>query len=100
VGVGRRGEARRTEFVAAALRDGGAEIDLLIVDYAMPEMTGTDLIDEARRRRPGLKALLITGHADRLRDGGGDAPLLPKPFRPAELAERIADLLPLSIYGL
>jgi signal transduction histidine kinase/CheY-like chemotaxis protein len=81
---------------ALHLLDGGAAIDLLIVDYAMPEMTGTDLIDEARRRRPGLKALLITGHADRLRDGGGDAPLLPKPFRPAELAERIADLLPMS----
>jgi len=29
-----------------------AEIDLLIVDYTMPEMNGLELIQEACQRRP------------------------------------------------
>jgi YesN/AraC family two-component response regulator len=35
--------------------------DLLITDYRMPEMTGLDLIREAKRLHPDLIAILITG---------------------------------------
>ena len=71
-----------------------AEIDLLIVDYAMPEMNGLELIRDARRVRPNLKALLITGYADALESTTTDsAPLLLKPFKPADLALRVADIL-------
>jgi CheY-like chemotaxis protein len=38
--------------------------DLLVTDYAMPLMSGTELIEKAREMRPGLPALLITGYAD------------------------------------
>lgn len=37
--------------------------DLLITDYRMPEMTGLDLIREAKRLHPDLIAILITGFA-------------------------------------
>jgi CheY-like chemotaxis protein len=49
---------------ALAQLDGGAAVDLLISDFAMPGMDGLTLIQEARRRRPELPALLLTGYAD------------------------------------
>ena len=69
-------------------------IDLLLVDYAMPEMTGPAVIDRARICQPGLKTLLITGYAEALRHNGVcGVPILPKPFKVAELSRRIAEIL-------
>ncbi len=69
-------------------------IDLLLVDYAMPEMTGPAVIDRARTCQPGLKTLLITGYAEALRHNGVcGVPTLPKPFKVAELSRRIAEIL-------
>jgi signal transduction histidine kinase/CheY-like chemotaxis protein len=69
-------------------------IDLLLVDYAMPEMTGPAVIDRARSCQPGLKTLLITGYAEALRHNGVcGVPILPKPFKVAELSRRIAEIL-------
>jgi signal transduction histidine kinase/CheY-like chemotaxis protein len=69
-------------------------IDLLLVDYAMPEMNGRAVIDRAQTCQPELKALLITGYAEALRTGGISAiPLLAKPFKVAELGRRIAEIL-------
>ncbi len=70
----------------------GAEIDLVITDYAMPAMSGTQLAAAIRRDRPGLPVAIITGYADvptqELR-----LPRLAKPFRQQELANLIATLL-------
>ncbi len=69
-------------------------IDLLLVDYAMPEMNGLAVIDRAQACRPGLKALLMTGHAEILRTAGdGVIPLLAKPFKVADLERRIEEVL-------
>jgi CheY-like chemotaxis protein len=69
-------------------------IDLLLVDYAMPEMNGAAVIDRARAFQPGLKTLLITGYAEALRNNGLlGSPVLPKPFKIAELSSRIAEIL-------
>jgi PAS domain S-box-containing protein len=38
--------------------------DLLVTDYAMPLMSGTEVIEKARQIRPELPALIITGYAD------------------------------------
>jgi CheY-like chemotaxis protein len=78
----------------AALRvlDGDTAIDLLIVDYAMPGMNGAETVREARQRRPGLKALMITGHVAAARDAGAVA-ILQKPFSPAELVRRVVELV-------
>ena len=84
---------------ALAQLDGGAAVDLLISDFAMPGMNGLMLIQEARRRRPELPALLLTGYADasvRLAvedaSSGGTA-LLRKPVSGTALAARAAALL-------
>jgi CheY-like chemotaxis protein len=70
-----------------------AEIDLLIIDYAMPGMNGLETIRQALRRRPELKPLLITGYPGAVGGGAAGIPLLRKPFAPAELARRVAEIL-------
>ncbi len=62
-------------------------IDLLIADAVMPEMPGCQLIETARSRYPGLRALLISGYmAD---DLGSTAPYLAKPFTPSQLVRSV-----------
>lgn len=71
----------------------GLRPDVLVTDYLMPDMNGAELVEAARRHHPGLPALMITGYAD-LGDGAaGRLPRLSKPFRQADLAARIAELL-------
>ncbi len=65
----------------------------------MPGMNGLTLIQEARRRRPELPVLLLTGYADasvRLaveNPETGNMALLRKPVSSIALAERVAALL-------
>ena len=51
-------------LAALAQIEAGDIPDLLVTDFAMPGMNGLTLIKEARRHRPGLPALLLTGYAD------------------------------------
>jgi signal transduction histidine kinase len=85
-------EASTPEEALRILEDGVA-VDLLVVDYAMPGINGLELTWQAWRKRPSLKTLLITGDAGA---AGGDmagAPLLRKPFRPAEFSDTVATIL-------
>lgn len=70
------------------LQDPGTSIDVLLSDYAMPQLSGTDLLSMAREIRPSLPALLITGYADadEIRQRPDDVAILSKPFSLAELA--------------
>jgi len=92
--------ARACDGLEALARiDEGAAVDLLVSDFAMPGMNGLALVQEARRRRPELPALLLTGYAEagvRLaveEAATGGTALLRKPASGAELAERAAALL-------
>ncbi|MBV8652168.1 MAG: response regulator [Alphaproteobacteria bacterium] len=72
----------------------GTPIDLFIVDYAMPEMNGLELLRAARGIRPGLAGLLVSGHAEASAGDVGDGdPLLLKPFKLTDLARIVADIL-------
>ena len=73
---------------ALALLDAGVGADLLITDYAMPGMGGVTLISEARRRRPDLPALLLTGYVE----AGAEAAL-------SVLQDRLTVLLSKPISG-
>ena len=68
-------------------------VDLVITDQAMPGITGTQLVAEIRRERPGLPVLLATGYAE-LPDGdSADIPRLNKPFLQAHLDQAIAEAM-------
>jgi len=77
----------------AVLRTREIDIDVLVTDYLMPAMSGADLVREALRIRPGLPTLLITGYTNLIQGPGAELPRLAKPFRQAELATRIAELI-------
>ena len=44
--------------------DGPKPIDLMIVDFAMPEMRGDQFAIRARLRRPAVPILFISGYAE------------------------------------
>jgi DNA-binding NarL/FixJ family response regulator len=39
--------------------------DLMLVDLSLPGMNGIELVAELRRRRPGLKCGILSGHSSR-----------------------------------
>ncbi len=53
---------------ALAILEREADVDLLITDQAMPQMTGTQLADIASKSRPDLPVILASGYAE-LPDG-------------------------------
>jgi CheY-like chemotaxis protein len=69
-------------------------IDAVLVDMTMPRMSGRDVIEQLRARRPKLPIIVCSGFD---RDGHGpvraDA-YLPKPFRIDVLERTLAKLLP------
>ena len=68
----------------------GEEIDLLLSDVVMPGMDGPTMVAEARKQRPELKVLFMSGYAEeQLRQSLGvdNAHFLPKPFSVQDLAE-------------
>jgi CheY-like chemotaxis protein/two-component sensor histidine kinase len=68
-------------------------VDLLITDYAMPGLSGTELIAEALRRRPKMKAALVSGYAD-LPDGvGASLARMAKPYDDADLRRLILTVM-------
>lgn len=76
----------------ALLRD-GAKFGLLFTDIVMPGMTGVALAQTVRREFPELPILLTTGYSDRELDDDSRAfELVRKPYRRAELAQRITQL--------
>jgi signal transduction histidine kinase len=88
-------EVVQAENGAAALillKQRECDFDLLITDYAMPHLSGTDFLREARLVCPDVPALLITGYADTemIRDRPANVEMLLKPFTPAKLEAAIA----------
>lgn len=79
---------------ALEILDRAGPFDLMITDYAMPGMTGLDLIETLRSRYPDLPIVLASGYAD-LPTGGippGVARLC-KPYRPPDLVAVLTALL-------
>jgi signal transduction histidine kinase len=68
-------------------------VDLLITDFLMPQMRGSELIVAARALLPRLPVLLITGYAELSAGEAQALPRLAKPFRQADLARQVAILL-------
>ena len=72
-------------------------IDLLVSDVVLPKLRGVEVADRLHARRPELRVLYISGYTqtaivhDGLLDPGVN--FLAKPFRPADLANRVREVL-------
>ncbi len=69
-----------------------SRVGLVVADYAMPGMTGRELLQTVKLRWPGIAVLLATGYADVPELTGHDLPMdqiVRKPFRSNELLARI-----------
>jgi signal transduction histidine kinase len=77
--------------VALRVLETNMPVDLLMTDLAMPFMTGAQLAQAARARRPGLPVVFISGYADPegLTGAVSMHRLVRKPFRPGELRQEI-----------
>ena len=73
-----------------------AAFDLLITDYAMPGMPGTELACSIRRLAPRLPVIMVTAYAEMLESWGADltqvARVVSKPFRLEDLRKAVAGL--------
>jgi PAS domain S-box-containing protein len=83
---------------ALAILGSPEPIDLLFTDLVMPNgMSGQDLVEQARRRRPSLKALFTSGYSAPVIEARGSAdpsvPLLGKPYRKQKLGETVRRVL-------
>ena len=72
-------------------------VDVMFTDIVMPDMTGRELVDQARKSRPDLKVLYTTGYTRNAVVHNGvldrDVAFLPKPFTLEQLAAKIRDVL-------
>lgn len=80
---------------ALKLLESDSDFALLFTDIVMPgELNGVELATSVRGEYPDIQILLTTGYSDRALDAESrNFPLVRKPWRRAELAQRIRTLL-------
>ncbi|HUK62647.1 MAG TPA: ATP-binding protein, partial [Dongiaceae bacterium] len=84
---------------ALRLADAGelSKVDLVLSDYVLPGISGVETCVELGRRRPELRFVVMTGHAEIPPDGAAALPegaeLLGKPFTREQLEETLAAVL-------
>jgi two-component system cell cycle sensor histidine kinase/response regulator CckA len=69
------------------------EIDLLLSDFQMPEMSGIDLATQITRDRPKIKVLLMSGFPGGMLVLNEGWHFLAKPFIPSQLLTLISGLI-------
>ena len=78
---------------ALEILEAGQAVDLMMTDQAMPGMTGVELAEIVRRKRPNMPVLLATGYADLPTAHKSNLPRLSKPYLQAQLQAEIDRLL-------
>jgi PAS domain S-box-containing protein len=75
----------------ALLLLGEHQFDLLITDFAMPVMTGADLIIAVQAKWPQMPVIMVSGYAEMPEGYAMSIYRLAKPFRPDQLASAITE---------
>ena len=90
-------EAARPERAEELYLAKSDEIDLLLTDVVMPEMNGPSLHQKLVAQKGPLPVLFMSGYPDNAVSRNGnldpDKPFIPKPFTPAQLAEKVRQVL-------
>jgi YesN/AraC family two-component response regulator len=88
------------EHGAAALeiwKQRSAEVDVLLTDVIMPQMSGVELAQQLRAQDPELRVLFMSGYTDDMiaRHGlrPGEISILEKPFTAESLASKLRNVL-------
>lgn len=73
------------------IRSDAEGFDLLLTDYAMPTMSGLELVHAVRQSLVGFPAVIITGYADieAMKNRPADVIVVPKPFTTAKLVSAV-----------
>jgi len=76
----------------------GGEIDLAMLDVLMPKANGPQVLARIRTQHPGMAVLYCSGYSQQMLAEGlvpeaGGPELLPKPYEPRVLLERVQALL-------
>jgi signal transduction histidine kinase/CheY-like chemotaxis protein len=87
-------EVREAESGEACLEmlNQDPRFDLILLDFAMPGLNGTDTARRIRESHDRIPILIMTGYAQALAESW-DGPLIEKPCTALMLKERIAELL-------
>jgi signal transduction histidine kinase/ActR/RegA family two-component response regulator len=90
-------EANGGEVALDIVRSHAGTIDLLISDVVMPNMDGPTLVRAARRLRPEMRIIFMSGYAEdafrRSKENFDDMHFLPKPFGLKQLAAKVKEVL-------
>jgi signal transduction histidine kinase/DNA-binding response OmpR family regulator len=71
-----------------------ADLDAIVVDFAMPGMNGVELSHQIDLYHPNLPVLFVTGYGDLdLLKEVGEERIVQKPFRTEDLVRRLEDLI-------
>ncbi len=90
-------EAGNGADALAAASEHAEQIDLLLSDVIMPQMSGPQLAEQLLSRRSGLRVLFMSGFAAPLLGSGGqlkdDVELIDKPFSASTLLGKVGEVL-------
>jgi two-component system cell cycle sensor histidine kinase/response regulator CckA len=90
-------EAKDGDEALAAWEHYQGQIDVVITDMVMPNMSGKKLVERLRLLKPKVKIIYISGYESSLifanNQFGPDVAFLQKPFRPVELSKVVREML-------
>jgi CheY-like chemotaxis protein len=85
-------EAADGEQALETLRDESRTIDLMMTDFGLPDIDGSELANQARALRPTLPILFASGYAENI-DVPADMHVIGKPFSIVQLRDKVKQVL-------
>jgi signal transduction histidine kinase len=70
-----------------------ARIDMILIDIAMPEITGVEVMEAILKKRPGIPFLYMTGYVGPTKLDPSEQRVLKKPFTITELGAKVEEFL-------